>query len=148
MLKSTAQCGKMYVSQFYSTWEDIDDSSQMQDSSPPWFAIVACESLNVHILGWWMRRRGPHDWATKRLDLTPCDIFLWCWLNKQVYSIKPTTLEETVMSPQLMSSHKSSFEISECSSWRAWETSCKCWGLYQFSNKASNPTFSSHYHIF
>ena len=32
--------------------------------------------------------------AGKKPDLTPCDFFLWGWLKEQVYSKKPTTLEE------------------------------------------------------
>ena len=66
----------------------------MQDGAPPHFAIVVREWLNAHFPGRWIGRRGPHEWPARSPDLTPCDFFLWGWLKEQVYSTKPTTLEE------------------------------------------------------
>ena len=66
-----------------STLENIEDLIFMQDGAPPHFAIVVHEWLNANFPGRWMG-----------CDLTPCDFFLWRRLKEQVYSTKPTTLEE------------------------------------------------------
>ncbi|CAM1305628.1 Uncharacterised protein r2_g1547 [Pycnogonum litorale] len=73
---------------------NIKDLIFMQDGAPPHFAIVVREWLNLHFPGRWLGRRGPHEWPARSPDLTPCDFFLWGWLKEQVYSTKPTTLEE------------------------------------------------------
>ena len=67
----------------YQYLENIEDLVFMQDGAPPHFTTVVCEWLNAHFHGRWMGR-----------DLAPCDIFLWGWLKEQVYSTRPTTLEE------------------------------------------------------
>ena len=66
-----------------STLENIEDLIFMQHGAPPHFAVVVGEWLNAHFPGRWMGR-----------DLTPCDFLLWGWWKEQVYSTKPTTLEE------------------------------------------------------
>ena len=66
-----------------STWENIEDLIFMQDGSPPHFAIVVCDWLDAHFPGRWICS-----------DSTPCDFLPWGWLKEQVYSTKPTTLEE------------------------------------------------------
>ena len=77
-----------------NTWANIEDLIFMQDGAPPHFAIVVREWLNEHFPGRWLGRRGPHEWPARSPDLTPCNFFLWDWLKEQVYSKKPTTLEE------------------------------------------------------
>ena len=66
-----------------STWKNIEDLIFMQDGAPPHFATVVHEWLNARFPGRWIDR-----------DLTPCDFFLWGLLKEQVYSPKPTSLEE------------------------------------------------------
>ena len=66
-----------------STWVNVEDFIFMQDVAPPHFATVVRELLNSRFPGRWMCG-----------DITPCDFFLWGWLKEQVYSTKPTTLEE------------------------------------------------------
>ena len=77
-----------------STWENIEDMIFMQDGARPHFAIIVREWLNGHFPGRWMGRRGPHEWPARGPDLTLCDLLFWGWLKEQVYSTKPTTLEE------------------------------------------------------
>ena len=66
-----------------STWNNIENIIFMLDGAPPHFAVVVGQWLNSHLPGRWIGR-----------DLTPCDLFLWGWLKEQVFSTKPTTLEE------------------------------------------------------
>ena len=66
-----------------SAWASIEDLIFMQDGAPPHLDIVDREWLNDHFPGRLMGR-----------DITPCDFILWGWLKEQVYSTKPTTLEE------------------------------------------------------
>ena len=65
-----------------STLDNIEVLIFMQDGVPLLLAIVG-EWLNANFLGRWMG-----------CDLTLCDFFLWSWLKEQVYSTKPTTLDE------------------------------------------------------
>ena len=62
----------------YQYLENIEDPIFMQDGTPPHFAIVVHEWLNVHFPGRWIGH----------------DFFPWVWLKEQVSSTKPTTLEE------------------------------------------------------
>jgi len=41
-----------------------------------------------------LRRRGPHEWPARSLDLTPCDFSLWGWAKEEVYRAKSHTLEQ------------------------------------------------------
>ena len=66
-----------------STWENIEDLIFMQDGAPPRFAIAVHEWPNAHFPERWMGH-----------DITSCNFFLLRWLKEQVYTTKPTTLEE------------------------------------------------------
>ena len=79
---------------FISTLKNIEDVIIMQDGAPPHSAIVVREWLNANFPGRWMSRCGLHEWPDRSPDLTPCDFFPLGWLKEQVYSTKPTTLEE------------------------------------------------------
>ena len=42
----------------------------------------------------WIGRRGPYDWPARSLDLSPCDFFLWEYLNDTVFKQPLTTIQE------------------------------------------------------
>ena len=41
-----------------------------------------------------MGRRRPHEWPSRRPDLTPCEFYLWGYTMEELYKTKPCTLED------------------------------------------------------
>ena len=57
-------------------------------------------------------------------DLTPCDLFLWGWLKEQVYSTRPTTLDELeVRIHDVMSSILQEFLVKSVDAVPSWQSS-------------------------
>ena len=52
-----------------------------QDGAPAHYTRKVRDYLNQLFLGRWIGCRDPLEWAARSPDLTPCDFFLWGFLN-------------------------------------------------------------------
>jgi hypothetical protein len=66
--------------------QDFDDYIFQQDGAPPHFHREVREVLNLVLPRQWIGRHWPNDnpllwWPPWSPDLTPCDFFLWGYVN-------------------------------------------------------------------
>jgi hypothetical protein len=52
-----------------------------QDGTPPHWSLIVRASLNQNFPNRWIGRAGPHSWPARSPDITPCDFFLWGYVE-------------------------------------------------------------------
>ena len=96
-----------------------------------------------------MGHRSPHQWPARRIDLTLSDFFLWGWLKEQVYSTKPTTLQELKAKMREVVFHlarvKSVGAVHE-KGVEASDACSECWCPYEILIKTFYP-IHHHHHV-
>jgi hypothetical protein len=65
-----------------------------QDEAPPHFGHNVRHHLDREMTGRWIGKGGPIAWPTRSPDLTPLDIFLWCYEKNIVYQVKISSRQQ------------------------------------------------------
>jgi len=75
-------------------WLDLNDFWYQHDGSPAHYSRIAREYLEEIFPGRWIGRRGPVEWPPRSPDLSPPDFFAWGVVKNEVYSKKPTSIDQ------------------------------------------------------
>ncbi|CAH8494003.1 unnamed protein product [Dicrocoelium dendriticum] len=65
-----------------------------QDGAPAHSAQTVRQFLDDTFGHRWIGRGGPMEWPARSPDMNPLDFFLWGYLKRRVYKVKPTCVEE------------------------------------------------------
>ncbi|CAH8519229.1 unnamed protein product, partial [Dicrocoelium dendriticum] len=65
-----------------------------QDGAPAHSARTVSQFLDDTFGHRWIGRGGPLEWPARSPDMNPLDFFLWGYLKRRVYKVKPTCVEE------------------------------------------------------
>lgn len=77
--------GVVYRNKIGCTVQKTFQNNLPQEGAPPQLSVIVRVSLNQHGPHRWNGCAGPISWPTRSPDITPCEFFLWVYVQDCEY---------------------------------------------------------------